>query len=93
MPPQDKAEMVHVDNITAAESKSPSIRNDQLELVDTGGTGGDEIVHNLAYAGEEVGLTWRSILAAGVGQPSELPMKLHPSASTRGMLVGRTGKC
>lgn len=62
--PADKSGMEHVDNITAA-SSAPSVQGAPLEKYDTATTG-DEIVQNLAHAGEEVGMTWRSILAAGV---------------------------
>lgn len=65
MAANDKVGSEHVDTIGAAGHSTPSIRDNQLDHVDTKETG-DEIVQNLAHAGEEVGMTWRSILAAGV---------------------------
>jgi hypothetical protein len=58
----DKNGIEHISDVAAANSSSPSIHDDGLK--DT--IADDEIVQNLAHAGEEVGLTWRSILAAGV---------------------------
>jgi hypothetical protein len=65
MPLDDKTQSQHVDAIGTTRSASPSVQN---EYVDTKGSAGDgdEIVQNLAQAGEEVGMTWRSILAAAV---------------------------
>jgi hypothetical protein len=64
----NKFHLQHVDNIEAAGTDSSLGRNAQSAYVDENGSNdnGDEIVQNLAQAGEEVGMTWRSILAAGV---------------------------
>lgn len=64
--PGDKTGAEHVDHIAAA-SSTPSVQGAPLEKQDTAATG-DEIVQNLNQAGEEVGMTWRSILAAGVSE-------------------------
>jgi hypothetical protein len=64
MTSNDKAQSQHVDSI--------SVQNAHSEYVDQKASpnDGDEIVQNLAQAGEEVGMTWRSILAAGVSPDS-----------------------
>lgn len=69
--PNDKSGTEHVDNIASA-SSPPSTQGAPIEKHDTAETG-DEIIQNLATAGEEVGMTWRSILAAGVSN--------HPGSS------------
>jgi hypothetical protein len=72
MSSNDKTQLQHVDNIGVARSDSSSIRNAHSDHVNAKAPSddGDEIVQNLAQAGEEVGMTWRSILAAGVSPDS-----------------------
>jgi poly(3-hydroxybutyrate) depolymerase len=68
MPSDGKLQSHHIDNIEEAENDSLSGQNTHPEYADRDGSADDvdEIVQNLAQAGEEVGMTWRSILAAGV---------------------------
>lgn len=68
MTSNDKSHSQYIDNIGIGRSDSSSIHNALSEFVDKKGPAedGDEIVQNLAQAGEKVGMTWHSIVAAGV---------------------------
>lgn len=66
MAPEDKSSVQHADYIEPVNQTT----NSPLETSDdSSGRDGDDIVTALQHTGEEVGMTWRSFMAAAVSQP------------------------